>query len=103
MFEQVDKAPRAQASCDVLNGCPNGNSWLNQPSCGVAAPTPSVRYSFYNQSAPAQDTNLGPAPSSSPTPPNYPWNPRQPFAKGGKTAPTAMQDRKSTRLNSSHT
>jgi hypothetical protein len=87
-FEHVDNAPMAQLPCSVANACgPNGN-WINQPSCGSAAPNTLVRYSFYNQKSGAQGTNI--APVSSGTSGSYRWNSTPPYAKGATTSTTAM-------------
>jgi hypothetical protein len=89
-FEHVDNAPMAAAPCNVRSACaPSPQDWINQPSCGAAAPSPSVRYSFYNQQGSAAQTNVQPSPSSSSSP-SYPWNSQRPYAKGGTTAETAM-------------
>jgi hypothetical protein len=86
-FEHVDNAPMAQSPCSVANACPPNANWINQPSCGVAAPSASVRYSFYNPKSSAQGTNIAPAPSSGTS---YPWNSTAPYAKGATTPATAM-------------
>lgn len=88
-FEHVDNAPLAQTPCSVATGCPQGANWLNQASCGSAAPKPGVRYSFYDSKSSASCTNNVPVPSSSPLP-NYPWNATQPYAKGGTAPGTAL-------------
>lgn len=89
-FEHVDNAPMAQSPCNVRNGCGTNVStnWINQATCGSAAPSGSVRYSFYNQNAGVQGTNIGPAPSRT-SPPTYPWNSKAPYAQGGTTSATA--------------
>ena len=87
-FEHVDNAPLAAAPCNVANGCPTTN-WINQPSCGAAAPSSSVRYSFYNSNATVQGTNIRPKTTGS-GPTKFPWNPRQPYAAGNTTGATAM-------------
>ena len=87
-FEHVDNAPVAQAPCNVRNGC-GSSTWINQPSCGAAAPSQTVRYSYFRQNATLQDTNIRPkAPGGGPT--SYPWNSRQPYADGGTTPATAL-------------
>lgn len=86
-FEHVDNAPMAQSPCNVTNGCGKTTDWINQPSCGSATPTSSVRYSYYNQTAGASGTNIQPAPGSGTS---YPWNATAPYAKGGTTPATAM-------------
>lgn len=88
-FEHVDNAPMAQSPCNVDSGCgPNAN-WLNQPSCGAAAPNASVRYSFYDPKVSSQPTNIAPV-SSGTGNTSYPWNPKAPYAKGATTPATAM-------------
>jgi hypothetical protein len=79
-FEHVDNAPMAQAPCNVANGCGTNSStnWINQPTCGSAAPSASVRYSFYKQNGP-QGTNIGPV-SSGAGKTKYAWNSQQPYA-----------------------
>lgn len=90
-FEHVDNAPMAQSPCNVRNGCGTNVStnWINQATCGSAAPSGTVRYSFYNQNSGVQGTNIGPAPSST-NPPHYPWNSTAPYAQGATTPATAM-------------
>src|SRR6185312_8272291 len=90
-FEHVDNAPMAASPCNVRNGCGTNpaTNWLNQPSCGSASPSQTVRYSFYNQKSSAQGTNIAPAPSSS-SAPNYPWSALPPYAQNGTTPATAM-------------
>lgn len=90
-FEHVDNAPMAQSPCNVANGCGTnpGTNWINQPSCGPAAPSPSVRYSFYKQNASIQGTNIRPK-TTGLGPTRFPWNRTQPFAQGNTTAATAM-------------
>jgi hypothetical protein len=88
-FEHVDNAPMAQSPCNVDTGCgPNAN-WINQPSCGAAAPNASVRYSFFNQNSGVQGTNIAPV-SNGTGNTSYPWNSRAPYAKGATTQATAM-------------
>jgi len=84
-FEHVDNAPMAQSPCSVAKGCPP-NNWLNQPSCGAAAPNALVRYSFYNQKSTAQATNIAPVPSGK----AFLWNSTSPYAKGAAATATAM-------------
>jgi hypothetical protein len=89
-FEHVDNAPDAQAPCSVRDGCgaSDPSRWINQPSCGAAAPK-TMRYSYFNQNAPVQDTNIRPkAPGSDPK--KYPWNSRPPYAQGGTTPATML-------------
>lgn len=90
-FEHVDNAPMAQSPCNVANGCGTNVStnWINQPSCGSAAPSSSVRYSYYNPKVSSQPTNIAPAPGST-SGGGYPWNSTAPYAKGGTTPTTAM-------------
>lgn len=90
-FEHVDNAPMAVSPCNVRNGCGKNVStnWINQPTCGGAAPSGSVRYSYYNQNSGVQSTNIGPAPKSI-KPPHYPWNSKAPYAQGATTSTTAM-------------
>ena len=89
-FEHVDNAPMAQSPCNVANGCGTnpGTNWINQATCGSAAPSASVRYSFYKQNGP-QTTNIAPA-SSGAGKTKYAWNSSQPYASGATTAATAM-------------
>jgi len=89
-FEHVDNAPMAQSPCNVANGCGTNSStnWINQPTCGSAAPSASVRYSFYKQNGP-QGTNIGPV-SSGAGKTKYAWNSQQPYASGATTAATSM-------------
>lgn len=89
-FEHVDNAPLAQTPCNVATGCgtdPNTN-WLDKPSCGPAAPSSSVRYSYYNQSATVQGTNIQPVTTGQANT-AFPWNTKAPFASGNTTAATA--------------
>lgn len=87
-FEHVDNAPMAQSPCSVdAAGC-GANAWLNQPSCGPATLSSSVRYSFYNQKSGAQGTNIAPVASSSSST-SFPWNSTIPYAQGATTAATA--------------
>jgi hypothetical protein len=90
-FEHVDNAPMAQSPCNVANGCGTnpGTNWINKPSCGPAAPSTSVRYSFYTQNTGVQATNIRPVTTGS-GPTKFPWNPKQPYAQGNTTAATAM-------------
>jgi hypothetical protein len=90
-FEHVDNAPLAQTPCNVSNGCGTNPStnWINQPSCGPAAASTSVRYSFYKQNSGVQSTNVRPQTTGS-GPTKFPWNPKQPYAKGNTTAATAL-------------
>jgi hypothetical protein len=101
-FEHVDNAPKAQAPCNVGNGCgtdPKTN-WINQASCGAAAPSRSVRYSFFRPNSDIQGTNIAPVAllqeGADKTQPQfrfrtqYPWNPRPPYARGATSAATAM-------------
>lgn len=90
-FEHVDNAPMAQTPCNVATGCGTNpaTNWIDQPSCGPAAPSSSVRYSFYKQNATVQGTNIRPASTGS-GPTKFPWNPKQPYAYGNTTAATAM-------------
>ena len=87
-FEHVDNAPMAQSPCNVANGCP-GPNWIDQPSCGAAAPVPSVRYSFYRQNSSVQGTNIRPK-TTGLGPTKFPWNRTQPYAQGNTTSATAM-------------
>ncbi len=90
-FEHVDNAPMAQFPCTVASGCgtdPSKN-WINQPTCGSAIPSPSVRYSYYQQNPSIQGTNIRPK-STGTGPTAYPWNRQQPYAKGNTTATTGM-------------
>ena len=90
-FEHVDNAPDAQAPCSVRNGCGPTDplKWINQPSCGAAAPLQTTRYSYFRQNSPLQDTNIRPKqPGSGPT--SYPWNSRPPYAQGGTTPATVL-------------
>lgn len=88
-FEHVDNAPLAQSPCTVSNGCgtSQNTNWINQPSCGSAAPSTSVRYSYYNQNAGTQATNIRPKSTGSGTT-TFPWNAAQPYAKGNTTSGT---------------
>ena len=91
-FEIVDNAPPAQSPCDVSNPSPNAcgknTNWLDQDTCGAAAPSSLVRrYSFYNPKAGPQTTNIRPAPRIGKT---FPWNSTAPYAKNSTTASTAM-------------
>ena len=88
-FEHVDNAPLAQLPCSVATGCPKGADWLNQASCGAAAPQMGVRYSYFDPKSSTSCTNNVPVPSSSPLP-NYPWSAAQPYAKGGTAPGTAL-------------
>jgi hypothetical protein len=90
-FEHVDNAPPAQSQCNVRNGCGTnpGTNWINQPSCGPAAPSQSVRYSYYKQNAGVQGTNIRPQ-TTGLGGTKFPWNPRQPYAQGNTTSATAM-------------
>lgn len=90
-FEHVDNAPLAQSPCNVRNGCGTNpaTNWINQASCGSAAPSTSVRYSFYKQNSGIQGTNIAPVSTSS-NPNSYVWSPKQPYAQGATTAATAM-------------
>lgn len=65
-FEHVDNAPDAQAPCSVRDGCGTDPlKWINKPSCGAAAPSQTMRYSYFRQNATVQDTNIRPkAPGS---------------------------------------
>jgi len=89
-FEQVDNAPLAKAPCDVSNPSPNTcgpTSWINQPSCGPAAPgPPGSRYSYYSSGGGTQ-TNVAPVPNSGSS---YPWNSTAPYSQGATTPATAM-------------
>lgn len=90
-FEHVDNAPDAQAPCSVRDGCglPNPSVWINQPSCGAAAPSQTTRYSYFRQNASVTDTNIRPkTPGSGPT--TYPWNSKPPYAQGGTTPATML-------------
>ena len=89
-FEHVDNAPMAQTPCNVANGCGTNpaTNWINQPSCGPAAPSTSVRYSFYKQNSGVQGTNVRPVSTGS-GPTKFPWNAKQPYAQGNTTAATA--------------
>ena len=90
-FEHVDNAPMAQLPCNVSNGCgtnPNTN-WLNKPSCGSAAPSSSVRYSYYRQNTGVQATNIRPKPKGS-SAPFFPWNRNRPYAAGNTATGTGM-------------
>jgi len=84
--EQVDNVPDAQAQCNVQNGCPTTN-WINQASCGTAAPSTSVRYSYYVQTQGVQGTNVIPVASNGSS---FPWNPTQPYAKEATTSSTFL-------------
>jgi hypothetical protein len=86
-FEHVDNAPMAQSPCNVATACGTTANWINQPSCGSAAPATTVRYSYYNQKSNASGTNIQPEPGSGTS---YPWNSTAPYAKGGTTSATAM-------------
>lgn len=90
-FEHVDNAPVAQSPCSVRNGCGTNpaTNWINQPTCGAAVPSPSVRYSYYNRNLSAQNTNIAPVSTSS-NPDSYVWNSKQPYAQGATTSATAM-------------
>jgi len=90
-FEHVDNAPTAQTPCNVRNGCGTNPStnWINQPSCGPAVPSQSVRYSYYNKNAGVQGTNIRPQ-TNGLGPTKFPWNPKQPYAQGNTTAASAM-------------
>lgn len=90
-FEHVDNAPMAQSPCNVANGCGTNPStnWINQPSCGAAVPSTSVRYSYYKQNASVSGTNIRPASTGS-GPTKFPWNPKPPYANGNTTAASAM-------------
>jgi hypothetical protein len=90
-FEHADNAPPAQLPCNVSDGCGivKATNWINQASCGSAAPVSSVRYSFFNQNQPGPGTNIAPAPPAG-AKTQYPWSPQQPFAGGGTTPATAM-------------
>ncbi|HEX2268077.1 MAG TPA: hypothetical protein VHH35_00995 [Pyrinomonadaceae bacterium] len=89
-FEHVDNAPMAQSPCNVSTGCGTGSTnWINQPSCGSASPSSSVRYSYYNQSASVQGTNIRPA-ATGKGPTKYPWNSKAPYANGNTTSGTAL-------------
>src|SRR5262245_2066373 len=85
-FEHVDNVPLAQVTCSVATGCPSNGNWLNQPTCGAAAASSQVRYSYYSQSGPSA-TNVQPAPRNGT---HFPWNPTAPYAKGATTLATAM-------------
>jgi hypothetical protein len=88
-FEHVDNAPMAQAPCSVdAAGC-GANAWLNQASCGAAAPAGTTRYSFYNQTSGPQGTNIAPV-SSAATGGGFAWNSTTPYAQGATTSATAM-------------
>jgi hypothetical protein len=89
-FEHVDNAPMAQSPCNVATGCGAGNTnWINQPSCGAASPSSSVRYSYYNQKATVTDTNIRPVSGSSGAT-QFPWNAKAPYAKGNTTGATLL-------------
>jgi hypothetical protein len=90
-FEHVDNAPLAALPCNVSSGCGDPpTKWINQPSCGAAAPVPSLRYSFFKHYVPpGHGTNVVPLPAKGVNT-EYPWNPRPPFAKGGTTAATEL-------------
>ena len=90
-FEHIDNAPMAAEPCNVSDGCPGTDhrKWINQPSCGAAAPSPTPRYSYFHQNATVQGTNIAPLPPGSGLP-QFPWNPQQPYAKGGTTPATAL-------------
>jgi len=90
-FEHVDNAPMAQYPCNVANGCGTNSStnWINQPSCGSAVPSSSVRYSYYKQNASVQGTNVRPKTTGT-GPTKFPWNPKRPYAQGNTTAASAM-------------
>ena len=89
-FEHKDNAPMAQSPCNVTNGCGTNPStnWINQPSCGAAAPSTSVRYSYYRQNSTVQATNIRPQSTGS-GPTKFPWNSKPPYARGNTTAATA--------------
>jgi hypothetical protein len=101
-FEHMDNAPAAQSPCNVRNGCGTtpATNWINQASCGSAAPSTSVRYSFFRQNSGIQGTNIAPvallqARAGNGEPEHrlkaeYPWNPRQPYAHGATSAASAM-------------
>lgn len=89
-FEHVDNAPMAMNPCSVATGCGPPPNYLNGPTCGAAAPSTSVRYSYYHQNSGVQGTNVAPQSSSSTNPGSYPWNSRPPYAQGATTAPTSM-------------
>src|SRR5688572_22660503 len=103
-FEHVDNVPMAQSPCSVANGCTPNANWLNHPSCGAAAPNPSVRYSFYDQKSLARDTNIAPVPMAN----TFRWNSTAPYAKGSTAVATSMPQatrcwsiyRTTTQLNS---
>ena len=91
-FEHVDNAPMAQSPCNVGNAsgrdCAN---WLNQPSCGSAAPRFGVRYSYFRQNGSIQGTNIRPKSKGllgEPT--QFPWNRTPPYARDNTTPETAM-------------
>ena len=90
-FEHVDNAPKAQAQCNVRDGCGTNpaTNWINKPSCGPAAPDSSVRYSYYKQNSGIQATNIRPSPNGF-GPKKFPWNPAQPYATGNTNPATAM-------------
>ena len=89
-FEHVDNAPMALAPCNVRNGCGDDPStnWINQPSCGPAAPDGQVRYSFFRHDRSVLNTNVRPRPFGF-GPERFPWNPKQPYAQGGVLPETA--------------
>ena len=90
-FEHVDNAPMAQLPCNVRNGCGTNSAtnWINKATCGSAAPSTSVRYSYYNPKLSPQFTNIAPV-STNPNPKRFIWNPQQPFAQGATTIATSM-------------
>ena len=98
-FEHSDNAPLAQSPCNVRNGCgTDPKKWINQASCGSAAPAKSVRYSFFRQDAAITGTNIAPvalfqegaeaARAEYRFKTQYPWNPQQPYAHGATSAAT---------------
>ena len=90
-FEHVDNVPMAQSPCNVRNGCGTNPStnWINQPSCGRAAASSSVRYSYYKHNVGVQETNVRPK-TNGLGPTKFPWNRTQPYAQGNTTSATAM-------------
>jgi hypothetical protein len=100
-FEHNDNAPLAQSPCNVRNGCgTDPKKWINQASCGSAAPAKSVRYSFFRQDAAITGTNIAPvalfqggaeaAKAEYRFKTEYPWNPQQPYAHGATSAASAI-------------
>ncbi|HXT17001.1 MAG TPA: hypothetical protein VN706_15275 [Gemmatimonadaceae bacterium] len=87
-FEHVDNAPLAKSPCSVVSACSPRANWMNQPSCGAAAPSTSTRYSYFNKSANVAGTNI--IPVSNKADKRFVWSAAQPYANGATTPASAL-------------